>query len=80
MRTPKNQELEHLNHVAEPFVWIWQTNTYWEYQTDIKASEKTKYDVTDCKADRNNEQKQLLEQKKSEKAKRSEAQRFSEAL
>lgn len=51
--TTKNQELEHLNHVAEPFVWIWQTNTYQEQQTAIKSSEKTKYDVNDCKDDRN---------------------------
>ena len=30
MRTRNSQELEQLNHVAEPFVRIWQTNTYWE--------------------------------------------------
>ena len=76
--TTKSQELEQLNHVAVPFVRIWQTNTYWEQQTNMKASDMIRQStmLLNAKQPETKEPKQLLEQKKSEKARRSEVQRF----
>lgn len=78
MRTRNSQELEQLNHVAEPFVRIWQTNTYWEQQTNIKASDMIRQStmLLNAKQPETKEPKQLLEQKMSEKARQSEVQRF----